>query len=100
HEDDLRRSEEMVLEGASGRLFTNKYRDPATMTDFSPIIRYAEVLLNVAEAEARTGGFDRALELLNAVRDRAIAGAMSSYSSGSFGSDNELVQAILNERRI
>jgi hypothetical protein len=105
HEDDLRRGtvnedgerEGLVAKGASGRLFTTKYRDYTTNTDYAPIIRYAEVLLNLAEAEARVGDQDRALELLNAVRDRALAGSMSSYS-GLTG--NALVEAILRERRI
>src|SRR5690606_30356513 len=52
------------------------------------------------EAEARTGGFTRALNLLNAVRDRAISGTMESYTAASFANDNALVQGILNERRV
>lgn len=99
HEDDLRRTL-LVASGASDRLFTTKYRDYSTNTDYSPIIRYAEVVLNVAEAEARAGDEDRALKLINAVRDRAIDGAMSSYTAASFSTDNDLIQAILNERRI
>ncbi len=41
HPDDLRRTL-LVETGASGRLFTNKYRDYTTFTDYSPLIRYAE----------------------------------------------------------
>ncbi|MCB0495052.1 MAG: RagB/SusD family nutrient uptake outer membrane protein [Cyclobacteriaceae bacterium] len=95
--DDLRRTL-LVASGASGRLFTTKYRDYLTNTDLPPIIRYTEVILNLAEAEARSGDQGRALDLLNAVRDRAISGAMTSY--GTFATQNGLIQAILNERRI
>jgi hypothetical protein len=102
--DDLRRKIgtgeadlQMVYPGANGRLFTTKYRDYTTNADYAPIIRYTEVILNLAEAESRGGDQTRALVLLNAVRDRAKSGAMESYT-GLTGAD--LTQAILNERRI
>lgn len=97
HPDDLRRSL-LVTGGANGRLFTTKYRDYVNNSDFSPIIRYAEVLLNVAEAEARNGNTARGSALLNAVRDRAIAGAMTSY--GTISNTTDLMTRILQERRI
>lgn len=99
HPSDLRRTVNVKNNGI--RYFTAKYRDYKNWTDFAPIIRYAEVLLNVAEAEARSGGLStRALGLLNAIRDRAKAGAMASYTMGDFATGKDLVQAILNERRI
>lgn len=80
--------------------FNYKYRDPLTSTDFAPIIRYAEVLLNVAEAYSRTTALDpHALNLLNAVRNRAVP-VINQYTIGSFASQNALTQAILDERRI
>ena len=78
--------------------FTSKYRDYTTWTDFSPILRYAEILLNLAEAEARSNNTTRGSALLNAVRDRAISGAMTSY--GTIDDANELIGRILEERRI
>ena len=98
HPDDFRRSETMVAPGASGRLFTAKFNDYVNNTDFSPILRYAEVLLNLAEAEARLGNTTRGSELLNAVRDRNITGAMTSY--GLVSNQNQLILRILQERRI
>lgn len=106
--DDFRKSAAMVTkDGATspgrGAYFTNKYPDATARTDNAPIIRYAEVLLNAAEAIARTTtGVDaRALALLNAVRNRALpAGSAARYTAASFASNTELVQAILNERRI
>lgn len=97
HPDDLRRSL-LVETGASDRLFTSKYRDYSNFTDFSPILRYAEILLNLAEAEARSNNTTRGSALLNAVRDRAISGAMTSY--GTINDANELIGRILEERRI
>ena len=80
-------------------VFTTKYRDYSNNSDAAPIIRYAEVLLNLAEAEARNDGgvSTKGLALLNAVRNRGV-GAANAFTS--FGSKNDLVNAILKERRI
>lgn len=81
-------------------MFNYKYRDTQTSTDNVPIIRYAEVLLNVAEAYSRLTALDpRALNLLNAVRNRAVPVA-SQFTIASFAAQNDLTRAILNERRI
>lgn len=87
--------------GTGNKYFFNyKYRDPLNKTDYNPIIRYAEVLLNVAEAYSRTTALDvRALNLLNAVRNRAVPTA-AQFTTASFTTQNSLTQAILNERRI
>ncbi|PWK22119.1 putative outer membrane starch-binding protein [Arcicella aurantiaca] len=105
--DDYRKSSAMVQQdGATsagrGAMFTKKYADATARTDNAPIIRYAEVLLNAAEAIARTSsGVDaRALSLLNAVRNRAVPAGTGRYTEASFKTNQELVQAILNERRI
>ncbi len=97
--NDLRRTVMMQPDGGLRTAYVlKKYTDAVTSTDFAPIIRYAEVLLNQAEAQARTGNNTMALSLLNAVRNRSVAAA-DQYAAGSL-SDNSLVQAILNERRI
>ncbi|SHH93645.1 Starch-binding associating with outer membrane [Chryseolinea serpens] len=99
HKDDLRRT--LLVRDNGARYYTHKFRDYEQWKDFAPIIRYAEVLLNAAEAEARQNGkAQRALDLLNAIRDRAKAGAMASYTMGDFATAKDLVQGILNERRI
>lgn len=99
HPDDLRRT--LLVKDNGARYYTDKYRDYTNWTDYAPIIRYGEVLLNLAEAEGRVNGISaRAVSLLNAIRDRAKSGAMTSYTAGSFGSPKAFVQAILNERRI
>ena len=46
--DDLRRTQLLTTNNTS--YFTNKYRDPVNNSDYAPLIRYAEVLLNQAEA--------------------------------------------------
>jgi hypothetical protein len=95
--NDLRRTQMMQVDGA--RYVSRKYLDGATNTDFNPIIRYAEVLLNQAEALARTGQGTRALALLNAVRNRSVGDA-DQFTAANAPTGDALTQAILNERRI
>ena len=95
---DLRRIE--LTHASSTRYFTRKYRDALTRADFAPVIRYAEVILNQAEAEARSGNSARALLLLNSIRNRAVTTVAEQYTVASFSTVNDLIRAILNERRI
>lgn len=99
-EDDKRRAEgELIYVNGSFRT-TYKYKDTTNFTDASPIVRYAEVLLNRAEAKARIGDATY-LDDLNAVRNRSLADAgTQAYTSSSFTSQKEQVEAILKERRI
>jgi hypothetical protein len=77
--------------------FTSKYSDYTNRSDNAPILRYAEVLLNLAEAEARVSGVSpRAIALLNAIRGRAIPSDVYT----TFDSAKDLIGAILTERRI
>ncbi len=97
---DLRRSSLTVVNSTKG-VFSTKYPDFTTWTDANPIIRYAEVLLNVAEANARqTALSPQALALLNAVRNRAVTNVADRYTITNFTTANSLTLAILNERRI
>lgn len=76
-----------------GQTFLRKWTEN---TDNVPVIRYAEVLLNLAEALARTNGLDtRAVALLNAVRSRSDAATVLAPASA-----DALIDAILLERRI
>jgi hypothetical protein len=83
----------------SGRKYTKKYKDAVNYTDAAPVIRYAEVVLNMAEAYARTGDNINGLKLLNSVRDRALTNP-ATQSFTSFADSKALVGAILKERRI
>jgi hypothetical protein len=65
-----------------------------------PLIRYAEVLLNLAECAAKTGREDEALKILSDIRKRGgIPAGTNNYGLGNPTGD-ELILAILNERRI
>jgi hypothetical protein len=101
--DDKRREEGVMVETVSGTKYTNKYKDGTTYTDAAPVIRFAEVVLNMAEAHARKTSPDlaTALTLLNSVRDRALATpATQSYTSATLTNQLDMVGAILKERRI
>jgi starch-binding outer membrane protein, SusD/RagB family len=69
-------------------------------TDFVPIIRYAEVLLNLSEAITRnTNTVDaRAIALLNAIRNRSDASV--TFTAANFADATALRNAIWIERRI
>ena len=86
----------------SSKPFLNlKYPIASPYTDYVPVIRYAEVLLNLAEAKARTatGSVDaQAVALLNAVRNRSDAS--KTFTVADFATSTELINAILKERRI
>ncbi len=103
--DDKRRGPTMAYTiPANGIVYTDKYKDVTGNSDPAPVIRYAEVLLNVAEAYARRnspGDFALGLAALNKVRDRALATpATQSYTVASFADNTALLNAILVERRI
>jgi hypothetical protein len=97
--NDLRR-ENLTLKASTGVVFADKYQRPVDQDEFAPIIRYAEVLLNYAEAAIREGDKALALSLLNAVRNRSLVDETDSYTSSTFATDKDLLEAILWERRI
>lgn len=106
--DDKRREEGKFIYTAAGIKYTNKYTDVTNRTDAAPVIRYAEVVLNMAEAQARLSNSAPALTLLNSVRNRSLANPFptagnpvgQAYTAASFATDADLVKAILKERRI
>src|SRR5690606_30894420 len=115
--DDKRRTEDEMVFTYSNQKFTYKYKEAIDKSDGTPVIRYAEVLLNEAEAYVRNAIAhgeitvnQNALTSLNKVRDRALANpATQSYTAVSIAaaatlaglSENVyLLKAILAERRI
>lgn len=79
----------------SGQQYLTKFSNLSPFLDWVPIIRYAEVLLNLAEAEAEVGSQERALELLLAVHHRSDP--TWEYTPAS---QEDLVNTILTERRV
>lgn len=98
---DKRRA--FVKQSGTGTAVKNwlvKYKAPSPFTDYVPVIRYSEVLLNLAEARVRsTNTVDaQAVALLNAVRNRSDAS--TTFTAANFATATDLANAILLERRI
>lgn len=95
---DARKSGFTALYSTALGYYVKKFTGVSPYIDFVPQIRYAEVLLNVAEAEAlRAGGnLTRSRALLDAIRKRSDA----TYDFGVLATSTDLVNAILKERRI
>ena len=82
---------------ATGKKWLTKYKVRSPFTDWIPVIRYSEVLLNYAEALVReTNSVDtRALEMLNEVRKRSDAATTLAPADV-----DAMIDALLTERRI
>jgi len=97
-EGDARR--EITTSNPDG-IFTAKYTGYINRDDPAPIIRYAEAVLNAAEANARLGNAAEAVQLLNSVRNRAVPEGTAPYTAaGLAGQQGGVLQAIWNEKRI
>jgi starch-binding outer membrane protein, SusD/RagB family len=89
---------ELTQKGNNGRTYTTKFKDPVTNADNAPIIRTTEVLLNKAEALAKssTTVSADAITLVNRLRKRA---GLADLVATNFATPAALVDAILVERR-
>lgn len=93
---DARRVNLLAVSG--GNTYVKKFNKPAPYSDYVPVIRYPEVLLNYAEAAARTNDLPRAISLLSAVRNRSDASYV--FPAASIATQAALINTILTERRI
>jgi len=78
--------------------FSGKFKEFTVQSDYAPVIRYAEVLLNYAEAIVKGGNAvnQKAVDLLNAVRTRSYPAG--TYTLADFADVAAFQTAILNER--
>jgi len=88
----------LLSTNATGQRLLRKFsKNSAPFNSYIPVIRYAEILLNFAEAAAQTNDLTKALALLSSVRNRSDVGyAFSSDVNTKEG----LITAIRKERRI
>lgn len=91
---DARRTN-FILTGTT--MYLKKYNN-STFIDYVPVIRYAETILNYAEAAARVGDLAAATNLLKMIRNRSDASYV--FPSAAIDTQDELIKTILTERRI
>jgi hypothetical protein len=96
--NDARR--QFVLVHTNNKPYLNKFPTGPEHLDYAPVLRYAEMLLHVAEAEARANNSvtPRALAALNAVRSRS--NPAPAYTAADFATVGSFINAVLTERRI
>lgn len=85
----------------SGQKWLSKFKIASSYSDWVPVIRYSEVLLNYAEALARSGDpadQTRSAALLAAVRNRSDAAYV--FPSASTATQSALIATILQEKKI
>jgi hypothetical protein len=87
-------------DNVDGNTYLAKFPTGPNATDYAPVIRYSEVLLNYAEAIVRGGNAvtQQAVDLLNAVRGRSYPAG--TYTLASFANVQAFINSILLERDI
>ena len=84
--------------GSAAKLYTKKFLSTLTVTDDAendwPVLRYADVLLMLAEAQGYT---QPSIDLINLVRARA---GVAIYAAGSINTVRDFELALSKERRI
>ena len=87
-----------LILSSGGKEWLSKFKVPLSYSDWIPVIRYAEVLLNYAEAAARSHDLPTALALLNAVRKRSDPGYV--FPAAAVATESALINTILTEKKI
>jgi hypothetical protein len=85
----------------TGQKWLSKYKVASTFSDYIPVIRYPEVLLNYAEALTRAGdaaSLTKAAALVTAVRQRSNAGFV--FAPADVATQGALLNTILQEKKI
>ncbi len=97
--EDQRVSKLMTDADDAGRVFSKKYTDYGTKLDFIPLMRGAEIYLNLAECYVAKSDDANAKKYLKEVRERSIAADDDILDIDSL-SGADLKEAVYNERRI
>lgn len=94
---DARKTLSRVV-SASNTYFLTKYAKTSPYLDYVPVIRYAEVLLNYAEAAAYENDLSLAVKLLEAVHKRSDAAFI--FPPSSIDTKDNIIKTVWKERRI
>lgn len=76
------------------------YQDGQPMLSSPVFLRWGEVLLNRAEAYAKLGQDSKALDDVNAIRNRAGIPASGMFSAGNMHGYTNVLDVVLDERRM
>ena len=76
------------------------YQDGSATLSSPVVLRWAEVLLNAAEAYARTGNDTKALDIVNAIRTRAGIPAEGLFSAANMHGYANTTDIVMDERRL
>ncbi len=87
-----------LLITSSGKHYLKKYAKASPYVDYIPVVRYAEVLLNYAEAAAQQDQLLLSANLLKAVHARSDAAY--SFAEATLNTRTGLLTALATERRI
>lgn len=92
----------MAARNSHPKYFITKfgYQDGSATLSSPVVLRWAEVLLNAAEAYARTGNDTKALALVNAIRTRAGIPAEGLFSAANMHGYPSAVEVVMDERRL
>lgn len=88
------------INATTTRNYLVKYSGPSPYLDYAPVLRYAEILLTLAEAKVRVSNTvdPDAIALLNAVRGRSDATTV--FTAADFADATALINAITREKHI
>ncbi len=95
-------SKKMGLKNGQPQYYMSKfsYQDGNAMLSSPVIIRWAEVILNRAEAYAKTNQNDKSLADVNIIRKRAGLPSNAMFSAGNMQGYTSVLDVVLDERRL
>ena len=76
------------------------YQDDSPMLSSPVLCRWGEVILNRAEAYARSGQAAKALDDVNVIRTRAGIPAAGMFSAGNMHGYSDAINVVMDERRM
>ncbi|MCG2587474.1 RagB/SusD family nutrient uptake outer membrane protein [Rhodohalobacter sulfatireducens] len=103
--DTLRRDDglyQYVERNGFPRFYVTKFccQEGTEMGNSPELIRYSEVYLNKAEALAKLGQDQAALDIVNMLRERAQIPQAGMYSLSNLGDHDTVLDVVLEERRL
>lgn len=98
----VRQTKTMLLRGSFPNYWVTKfgYQDGLAQLSSPVFLRWAEVILNRAEANAKLGNNSAALDDVNAIRQRAGLSGDALFSTANMHGYTSVLDVVLDERRM